>query len=76
MQTLLAILGDKEDLYEVAFHLSADIAACFYPFQSVSVAKASALLHWKHHVSAFAHVPRPVMSSCITSLGLKCGMQC
>lgn len=71
MQTLLAILGDKEDLYEVAFHLSADIAACFYPFQSVSVAKASALLHWKHHVSAFAHVPRPVMKFMYHQFGFK-----
>ena len=71
MQTLLAILGDKEDLYEVAFHLSADIAACFYPLQSVSVAKASALLHWKHHVSAFAHVPRPVMKFMYHQFGFK-----
>ena len=67
---LLAILSDKEDIYEVAFHLSADIAAFFDPFQGMTGAKVAALTHWKQHVM-WKCVPRPVMKFMYHQLGFK-----
>ena len=67
---LLAILSDKEDLYEVALQLSADIAAFFYPFQGMTGAKVAALTHWRQHAT-WNRVPRPVMKFMYHQFGFK-----
>ena len=71
IQVLLAIRSDKEDLYEVAFQLSADIAAFLYPFQAMTGDKVSAVKHWKQYVSTWRRVPRPLMKFMYHLFGFK-----